>query len=264
MERIIDRTSYRRNARREVKKIEEEKTRFSFIRLFLNQTIVSLLIIIFVLVARFFDVDVVIEWIKDNTANGYTVTEVFGLLKNNLYKDEIYNLSGENFLESGENFLESGDISGEDELMTAVEGINQMAEDATYVKENYDFILPLKGVITSEFGCRVSNSEIVSSYHTGIDIAANSGTQILAMHDGTVTMAKNFSSYGNCIIIENGDLVSLYAHCLSLNVKEGQNVKKGDFIGKVGMTGNATGPHLHLEVKYQGRYVNPKDVLGII
>lgn len=65
-------------------------------------------------------------------------------------------------------------------------------------------------------------------------------------------------------MIENGDLVSVYAHCSSINVKEGQIVQKGEYIGNVGMTGNATGPHLHFEIRYKDRYIDPKDILGEI
>lgn len=267
MERTIDRTSYRRSARTEVRqeKVIEEKS-FSYFKIFLNQIIVSLLIIIAMLTAKYFDIDIVDEWITKNMCGGYELNEVFGMAKNKFGfsndSTKLISFSGENI--SGDTSGESGEISGEIGLKMAVEGVNQMLNDADFVKENYDFIVPVKGTITSEFGCRVSDNKIVSSYHTGLDIGANSGTEIYAAHTGTVTMAQNNSSYGKCIMIENGDLVTMYAHCSSINVSEGQKVNKGDFIGKVGMTGNATGPHLHLEIRYQNRYINPKDILGEI
>ncbi len=155
-------------------------------------------------------------------------------------------------------------MSGEKILQSAVEGVNQMADDAIYIKSNYNIIAPLKGTITSHFGSRISDNVIVSSYHTGLDIAANTGTNIIAAHDGTVTLAQKYSTYGNCIIIENGSLKTLYAHCSSINVKKGQKINQSEVIGKVGMTGNATGPHLHFEIRLDGRFVNPEDVLGEI
>lgn len=274
MERTIDRTSYRRNAKNEISTVKEKEVKerkFSYIKIFLNQIIVSLLIIIAILTAKYFDISIIDEWIVKNMSEGYELKEILNLAKNmfSLNKDNInmINTSGDESI-SGENFFSiSGDLSGDsgdNVFITAVEGINQMLDDAKFVKENYEFILPVNGVVTSDFGCRVSDDKIVSSYHTGLDIGANTGTRIYAAHAGTITMAENFSSYGKCIMIENGDLISVYAHCSSLNVSKGQKVNKGDFIGKVGMTGNATGPHLHLEIKYQGRFVDPKDIFGEI
>lgn len=272
MERTIDRSSYRRSIRNEVKKeviIKEKK--FNYIQIFLNQIIVSLLIIVTILTEKYFDIDVLDKLISKYMAEGYSMQEVFNFAQNFLNIENLnsinVNASGDEseqlyFIASGEESV-SGD-SGETVFKTAVEGVNQMLDDAQYVKENYEFVIPADGTITSEFGCRISDNEIISSYHTGLDIAANTGTKIYAAHNGTVIMSKLFSTYGNCIMIQNGDLITVYAHCSSLNVTEGENVKKGDFIGKMGMTGNATGPHLHFEVKYKDRYINPKDILGDI
>lgn len=273
MEKSIDRTSYRRNARENnyenLSKTKKVNKKFRFLNFLLNQIIFWLLVAVVILTLNFFEVISLEKFIADMPEK-FDVSEVFTLLKNKFAFGNLNTLitSGEYSGDaSGENIIESGDFSGEaprQEFITAVEGVNQLAEDAKIIKDNYDFFLPLKGIITSEFGCRESTSSVVSLYHTGLDIAANTGTQIFAAHDGRVTLAKSFSTYGNCVIIENGDLQTLYAHCSSLDVSEGEKIKKGEKIAKVGMTGNATGPHLHLEVRYEGRFVNPKDVLGEI
>lgn len=271
MERAIDRTSYRRSARQDlrpndkVSEVEIKKSKkFNLINMIMNQIIVSMLIIIAVLIAQYYEMNEVTEWISKNMANGYSATEIVNKIKNHFWIEK--NLM---ILESGEQSGEySGEKSGEQilnsisgDFLSAVEGINQMAEDVKVIKDNYQICTPLEGTITSTFGSRVSDSSIVSAYHTGLDIAANSGTNICAAHNGKVILAENYSSYGNCVMIENNDIITVYAHCLSINVKEGQMVNKGDIIAKVGMTGNATGPHLHFEIRYNGRFVDPEKIL---
>ena len=108
--------------------------------------------------------------------------------------------------------------------------------------------------ITSRFGPRSSGN------HTGLDIAAPTGTTIVAAAAGTVTLSGNYGNgYGNYIIIDHGNSVrTLYAHCSSLSVSEGQYVSQGQVIGAVGNTGNSTGPHLHLEIIVDGARYNPQ------
>lgn len=139
--------------------------------------------------------------------------------------------------------------------------ITKISTDAECVKDIYKIVSPMQGIITSRFGNRVSDNPIVSSYHTGLDIGANTGTLIKAAHDGVVTQAGDNGTYGKSVTIESGDLKTIYAHCSSVLVKKGKQIKTGENIAKVGMTGNATGPHLHFEIRYQGRFVNPEDVI---
>jgi len=122
---------------------------------------------------------------------------------------------------------------------------------------------PLNGTITSSFGCRVSDNPIVSSYHTGLDIAANTGTQVVAALDGEVLEATTDTYYGKYLKVKKDDIIMIYAHCSKLLVKAGDKIKKGSLIAYVGNTGNSTGPHLHFELKYQDRLVDPSDVLEI-
>ena len=121
---------------------------------------------------------------------------------------------------------------------------SQSELDIEYIKENYSFILPVTGTVTSRYGAR-EETEVVSANHGGIDIGANTGTPIYAAMDGTVTVSSEEGEYGKHIDIENGEVLTRYAHCSKLLVKEGQKVKQGDKIAEVGSTGNSTGPHLH-------------------
>lgn len=191
--------------------------------------------------------------------------------------EEVYNLNSENIVSEDNvinNNLEESSISYEkyvndtiidfstkQEYESAVEGINQMSEDAEYIKENYKMSIPVIGTITSEFGVRNSENPKVSHYHSGLDIAANTGTQILAALDGKVIEAANDTYYGKYLKIQKDDITIIYAHCSKLLVNEGDNIKRGSLIALVGNTGNSTGPHVHLEIKYKDRLVNPLDII---
>ena len=119
--------------------------------------------------------------------------------------------------------------------------------------------LPVSGTISSRYGV---SSSIRSSKHTGLDIAANQGTQIKVVADGTVTCASYSGSYGYLVKVDHGNGVETwYAHTSKMYVKEGQEVKAGDVIALVGSTGNSTGPHLHFEVRINGEHVNPQNYL---
>ena len=137
---------------------------------------------------------------------------------------------------------------------------SQSELDIEYIKENYSFILPVTGTVTSRYGAR-EETEVVSANHAGIDIGANTGTPIYAAMDGTVTVSSEEGEYGKHIDIENGEVLTRYAHCSKLLVKEGQKVKQGDKIAEVGSTGNSTGPHLHFEIRRENRTVNPEKII---
>ena len=116
--------------------------------------------------------------------------------------------------------------------------------------------LPITGTISSRYGV---SSRIRSSTHTGLDIAASTGTPIKVIADGTVTSAQYTGSYGYLVKVEHGNGVeSWYAHTSKMYVKAGDEVKAGDVIAAVGSTGNSTGPHLHLEIRINGQHVNPQ------
>ena len=112
--------------------------------------------------------------------------------------------------------------------------------------------------VTSKFGMREHPLFGDERPHTGIDIGAQAGAEVIAADSGTVAVATYSSSYGNYVTIyhSNGDY-TLYAHMSSLTVTAGQNVTQGDVIGYVGSTGWASGPHLHFEIRVTGSTVDP-------
>ena len=137
---------------------------------------------------------------------------------------------------------------------------SQYELDVEYIKENYHFTVPVEGTVTSRYGTREA-TEVVSANHAGIDIGANEGTAIYAAMDGIVTVSSEEGEYGKHIDITNGDILTRYAHCSKLLVKEGDKVKQGDKIAEVGSTGNSTGPHLHFEIRRENRSINPEAIL---
>ncbi len=121
---------------------------------------------------------------------------------------------------------------------------------------------PSSSRITSQYGYRILFG--VRDFHTGIDIGASTGSNIVAAESGTVILA-NYGwngGYGNYIIINHGNgITTRYAHASQLFVSAGQTVSKGQVIAAVGTTGNSTGPHLHFEVRLNGSHTNPLNYL---
>ena len=112
--------------------------------------------------------------------------------------------------------------------------------------------------MSSGYGSRVDPIYGTSKFHEGLDFAASTGTDVFATGDGKVVIAGREKGYGNCIDIEHGySYLTRYAHLSEVLVKPGEEVKRGQLIGKVGSTGKSTGPHLHYEVRYKDRPQNP-------
>lgn len=126
-----------------------------------------------------------------------------------------------------------------------------------------DFVwpVPTHSRISSPFGYRTHPvTGVVNSKHSGIDIPAPTGTNVVAAKSGTVTYSAMKGSYGNLVIIDHGDGTSTYyAHNSALVATKGSTVKQGDVIAKIGSTGRSTGPHLHFEVRVDDVAVNPVD-----
>jgi murein DD-endopeptidase MepM/ murein hydrolase activator NlpD len=124
-------------------------------------------------------------------------------------------------------------------------------------KPSDSYIWPLSGRLTSYYGRR-NISVNGNTFHAGLDIAAKTGTPVAASRPGTVTKASWGGSYGYVVYIDHGDgSQSRYAHQSQLNVRVGQYVNQGDVVGYVGSTGASTGPHLHFEIRFDGRSVDP-------
>ena len=121
-----------------------------------------------------------------------------------------------------------------------------------------DYALPVSGVLTSPYGFRTHPISGEYLFHTGVDIDGKMGTPILAFADGTVEYVGKDDSYGLYFQLDHGNgIKSFYAHCNSLCVTKGQRVSCGEEVATVGATGNVTGPHLHLELKFQRLRFDP-------
>ena len=122
--------------------------------------------------------------------------------------------------------------------------------------------VPSGGRISSTFGSREAPTEGASTYHKGIDIAASSGSKVVAAAGGEVVIATYSASAGNYVMINHGSGVyTVYMHMANLGVSEGQEVKQGESIGSVGSTGYSTGPHLHFGIRENGSYVDPQNFM---
>ncbi len=119
------------------------------------------------------------------------------------------------------------------------------------------------GLPRSFFGWRVHPIFGDRRMHTGLDLAAPTGTPVQAMAAGTISAAAAMGGYGNAVEIDHGsEVTTLYAHLSRITAQPGQAVVPGDVVGLVGETGNATGPHLHLELRVNGQAIDPRPVLG--
>ncbi|HET9029828.1 MAG TPA: peptidoglycan DD-metalloendopeptidase family protein [Candidatus Aquilonibacter sp.] len=117
---------------------------------------------------------------------------------------------------------------------------------------------PVSGTITSPFGWRSNPFGGAPDFHPGLDIAAPMGTTVTAAASGTVILAQWYGGYGNFILIDNGGNISTgYGHLSAIYVSVGQKIQRGQAIGAVGSTGHSTGPHLHFEVRLNGKPVDP-------
>lgn len=136
--------------------------------------------------------------------------------------------------------------------------IKSLSKKTRYIGGNMQWPVPGRTNVVSGYGMR--KHPILKKYkmHTGIDIDANKGDPIVAANNGTVIIAKYQSGYGNTVVIDHGGgITTLYAHCSKLLVKVGDEVKAGQKIALVGSTGLSTGPHLHFEVRKDGKTRDP-------
>ncbi len=154
-------------------------------------------------------VDTIKKYIPNvTTSEEEIINEIVDESENEVVESEDESINGENIAVS----TEIEETTGQTEIE------NLELSETDRIKQEYSFILPLSGTVSSEFGTREATSSIMSTYHKGIDIASSSGTSIVASTSGTVVIARYSASYGNYIMIENGEVKTVYAHCSELLV----------------------------------------------
>jgi murein DD-endopeptidase MepM/ murein hydrolase activator NlpD len=123
---------------------------------------------------------------------------------------------------------------------------------------------PVKAQISDVFGTSRTFNGKTQSVHQGLDYAVPEGTPVAALNGGTVLLAQPLYFEGNCVVLDHGQgLLTLYMHLSKIEVKEGEHVSGGQKIGVSGGTGRATGPHLHVAVRWEGVYLNPATLLSL-
>lgn len=142
----------------------------------------------------------------------------------------------------------------------------QAARSSSEMKKYWEgkFIFPVNNFkLSTDYGeIRYVNDQITSTRHSGLDLAADEGTEVVACNNGKIALSEYLILTGNTIIIDHGmGVFSSYYHMNSLNVKEGDIVNKGDLVGTVGSTGFSTGPHLHWSISIFNTYVNTHQVI---
>ena len=127
-----------------------------------------------------------------------------------------------------------------------------------------NFTAPVDAETSDVFGSQRIFNGVAQRPHFGLDYRVHSGTPVAAMNDGTVLLARFLYFEGNCVVIDHGQgLLSLYFHLSEFKVKEGETAKRGQIIGLSGGTGRATGPHLHVALRWQGTYLDPARLLQL-
>jgi len=202
--------------------------------------------------------------------------EAGGDFQDRVPASSVNSTSGRDTMSGGAEDDPPGDLNRLDALEKMLNALEQHLEEEKEdllelredVKERLAYLRaypnhwPARGRITSTFGWRRSPFGRGREFHDGLDIANGYGTPIRAAGEGKVVSTGWKPGYGRMVVVSHGyGYVTYYAHCSKILVKEGERVKKGEVIAKVGTTGRTTGPHVHFSVTYQGRLIDPLKVL---
>ena len=205
------------------------------------------------------------ENIKQNVEQGINKikSDNQGIIENN---DKSIGRAEENITENtsqiqNTNEIQNSEQTQEEKIETPQ--LSQEEQDIENIKATTTFIKPIEGTISSKFGQRDPTTSTVPKNHTGVDIAANTGTKILASTGGEVVLASEEGDYGKHLKIQIGEVSIIYAHCNNLYVKQGDQITQGQEIAEVGSTGNSTGPHLHFEIRISERKIDPEKILEL-
>jgi len=157
-------------------------------------------------------------------------------------------------------------LSPEDEKRAEMEAVRLRAifSDVTERMWEGGFVMPLGNSFSTEFGAKRIMNGKKTSVHRGIDIRGRSGEPVKAVNAGRVVLGEDLFYGGNTLVIDHGQGVfSVYMHLSAFDVSPGDAVSKGQVVGRVGATGRATGPHLHLSIKIGQTSANPVSVVSL-
>ena len=176
-------------------------------------------------------------------------------------EEDLEEINDTNFLEIHDDFETQFDniINMDDEWKISLQKNSDTIDNKI---DNYSNSIPTfwptNGNVITGFGYRKDPITFTTRFHYGVDIDAYMGQEIFASGNGKVIFCGWKNGYGKTVIIDHGyKFQSLYAHCTSIVVDSGDNVKKGDLIAKAGSTGRSTGPHLHFEIHFNNETINP-------
>jgi len=196
----------------------------------------------------------------NSTASGYIQSIQGKLQKINDYLRKR-GLKGFSTKDVGGDNSASNTVSDNEKYSLYDEYLTRLVNSVAFTPMGY----PRLSSITSGFGYRANPFDSESAeLHPGVDFKGATGDPVRVTADGKVVFTGRKSGYGNCIIVQHkNDFQTLYGHLSRINVDDGQQVKTGDVIGKVGSTGRTTGPHLHYEVRKGGKPINPVKFLTL-
>lgn len=127
-----------------------------------------------------------------------------------------------------------------------------------------NFVAPVSTEVSEAYGTSRTFNGKLASVHRGLDFHAPMGTPVHASNAGEVVLARELFYEGSCVVIDHGlGFMTMYMHLSQFDVKEGDKVEKGQTIALSGATGRATGPHLHMSVRWSGEYLDPAKLLAI-
>lgn len=240
------------NNDKNIEEIGPQKPKDRFFNFLVSQIVICAIAVVFVLTLKFIGgeyYNYTREFFDNNFNKPINVQQVLDAKQTQevlLAQSTVYGAGG---TEEQVRYLKNkSEISDEETEEIESSGINSMC-------------IPVNGKITSEYSYRVHPISGNYLFHSGLDIGADSGEDIKCALDGEVSEVDNeeTTSYGKYIVVSHSDNTStLYAHCSKILASEGDKVKKGEIIAKVGSTGNSTGPHLHFEIRVNGVRLNPE------
>lgn len=217
----------------------------------------------------------VINTVKDTSSTNETILQDIPYLSEGMSSVPVtVTINAEDFLNGTETAAETTELP--EAVEEAVETFlasqapydsMDLPADVTYdvVLPTFNYVRPVEAAASSGFGYRVHPLENLTKFHYGTDLAALSGDDIVSFAAGTVTEVGEDETYGKFIRISHDDgYASMYAHCGTVYVTEGQKVAVGEKIGLVGTTGKVTGPNLHFELTKDGVFVNPEFYLAAL